>query len=387
MDVLPTSPWEPTSPALHEAYPYLVRLCATLSGDPNSAEDLAQETLLTAWRRRAQLQDPQALTPWLVAIARNICRHSLRTRRRATPYEPAGDALTGARQRLDVVDVPDPFDLAVALERDELATLLDRALALLPPDTRDALIQHYIAERPHAEIAARLGISSGTFAVRLHRGKLALRRILLTTFPDEADAYGLVPHPVGAWRKTRIWCPICGERWLVGRFADGQMQLDCIGCLGLDRSVAFRWNSPQSAATPSMRSALDHLLRDLDTTIVSVEAQPTVPCPSCGRVIPFHISDETFRGFHYLATTCSSCGREYEAGTSVGCLALAHPQGRQFWRRQRRIRVLPECEIEVSGRPALLATLQRVGGGERMAILFARDTLRVLAVDPHAAPA
>ena len=41
----------------------------------------------------------------------------------------------------------------------ELIDLLDRALALLPPETRDALVQHYVDELPQAEIARRLGAS------------------------------------------------------------------------------------------------------------------------------------------------------------------------------------------------------------------------------------
>src|SRR5262249_32768459 len=59
--------------------PRLVRLCASLAGAPSVAEDLAQETLLEAWRSLPRLADRQALAPWLSGIARNVC---LRWRRR-----------------------------------------------------------------------------------------------------------------------------------------------------------------------------------------------------------------------------------------------------------------------------------------------------------------
>ena len=62
----------------------LVRLCARLTGTFESAEDLAQETLLEAWRHLHTFhdwQDPRKFSAWLTAIARNVC---LRWQRRQT---------------------------------------------------------------------------------------------------------------------------------------------------------------------------------------------------------------------------------------------------------------------------------------------------------------
>src|SRR5215216_2232218 len=55
--------------------PRLVRLCAWFSGNPEAAEDLAQETLIAAWKSRDQLVSFDKLKPWTAAIARNICLH------------------------------------------------------------------------------------------------------------------------------------------------------------------------------------------------------------------------------------------------------------------------------------------------------------------------
>lgn len=49
----------------------LVRYCARYTGESDVAEDLAQQTLLQAWRHEQQLRDPQARRGWLLGIARN----------------------------------------------------------------------------------------------------------------------------------------------------------------------------------------------------------------------------------------------------------------------------------------------------------------------------
>ena len=55
----------------------LVHLCATITGSGEAAEDLAQETLLEAWRHLDGLRDPEKRAQWLSGIARNVCRYRL----------------------------------------------------------------------------------------------------------------------------------------------------------------------------------------------------------------------------------------------------------------------------------------------------------------------
>ncbi len=105
----------------------LVRLCAVLTGDPAAADDLAQETLLEAWRIRDRLVDPGGRRPWLDAIARNVChRWRVRTARRSA-HE------LGSDRPDDEPGAPPAHrdELGEWLEREELVELLDRALALL----------------------------------------------------------------------------------------------------------------------------------------------------------------------------------------------------------------------------------------------------------------
>ena len=159
----------------------LVRLCATVSRDREAAEDLAQETLLEAWRNLHKLHDPTGADQWLAAIARNVCRRWTRRRGRDLALLRPAEEADSRREELDV---------ELALERGELGELLDRALALLPPETRDVLVRRYVHDSSHAEIGARLGISDDAVSMRLARGKAVLRRLLASELAEEALTYG-----------------------------------------------------------------------------------------------------------------------------------------------------------------------------------------------------
>src|SRR5262245_47542020 len=265
----------------------LVRLCARLSGDRDAAEDLAQETLIEAWRHQDRLLDRQGADRWLAAIARNVCLRWARRRGRerarlAFPgYEAAGAGL----ERLPV----DDGDITIELEREEVGELLDRALALLPAEIRRVLVEKYVEETPLAEIAARLNLSAGAAAVRLHRGRLALYRVLTTDLRDELAPYGLVAPADEEWHLTRIWCPLCGQGRLVGRMnaATGDLALRCLHCLPTaDTYVACSGPCEPLRGLTSYRPALTRLMTFMDEYYRRKLVNRLAPCPTCGRATP-----------------------------------------------------------------------------------------------------
>ena len=237
----------------------LVRLCTHLTGDPCAAEDLAQETLLIAWRKRDQIFDPTGTSYWLTAIARNVCRSWVRAQ----------------HIHIDPIELDDEMpdtsaDIEVELERDEMAVLLDRALALLTPDARSLLIQHYIDEQPQTELAARLGLSDNALAVRLHRGKLSLRRVLTTYFTAEATAYGLLDGDDGGWQETRMWCNYCGQHRMLGKWERERsaMHLRCPGCGDLMQSIGpltLQFKTFKPSYTNVLAFTHDHFRRGMGT--------------------------------------------------------------------------------------------------------------------------
>lgn len=356
---------------------WLVRYCASLSGRPEQAEDLAQETLVEAWRNRHKLVDPTGRLSWLAAIARNVIQRWFRQQGRDWQHLVS----------LDDEETPldswpqEQGDFEQDLERAELATLLDRALALLPAETRLALIAHYVEELPQAEIAARLGMSAGTLAVRLHRGKLALRRLFATDLREDALAYGLGGAAAGSWRELALWCPLCGQHRLQGQInpADAHLLLRCSAC-SQKPFLNHRTRLLNGAATCGV--AFNRVLHWVDSYFPPALPSGVVPCTGCGRIAPIRrgnpLSGEIVdlgQGSMYVACTCAM-----QNTCDLPIMALASQEGRAFWRKHPRIRLLPLGEQEVGGALALRVSFVSLSDNARLDLLAARDTLQPLQI-------
>lgn len=130
------------------------------ASNPSEAEDIAQDALLRAWRRRGTLRDEGRRTEWLATIVRN---EAFRQRSRMRP-EPVA-----AVETLEGVD--DERVLAT-VERADLRAALDR----LDETDRRLLLLRYGEDLTQAAIARLLRIPEGTVKVRLHRARNKLRR-------------------------------------------------------------------------------------------------------------------------------------------------------------------------------------------------------------------
>src|SRR5262249_12719010 len=110
-----------------------------------------------------------------------------------------------------------------------------RALALLPAETRSVLIERYVLESPLADVAAHLGVHTSVAAMRLQRGKLALRHVLETNFERDLAEYHLgmpTPDHASRWHETSRWCMSCRQHHLKGSFdpVEGELWLTCPAC-------------------------------------------------------------------------------------------------------------------------------------------------------------
>ena len=147
-------------------------LALRILGDSSSAEDITMEVYLQVWRT-ASRYDPQrgTVTSWLVVLVRSRALDFLRSRkaRRADLEE-------------NVDDVPNLRDSRPTPELDSVAAgrsrIVQKAMADLAADQRDAIELAYFSGLSHSEIAEQTGLPLGTVKTRIRLGMIHLRRLL-----------------------------------------------------------------------------------------------------------------------------------------------------------------------------------------------------------------
>jgi len=141
-------------------------LSVDTGASPPDVEDLAQETLLSAWRGRDKFRGESALLTWALAIARNKAREY---RRRAAR---TSKAIAAAREleRLETAPLS-----GSSLESDELRRVVRRALATLPEEFSTVLVRRYFHGQSLRTIAEELDEPEKTIESRLYRARDLLR--------------------------------------------------------------------------------------------------------------------------------------------------------------------------------------------------------------------
>ncbi len=146
-----------------------------VGGDRADAEDVTQDTFLTALRGVREFRGDSALRTWILGIAKNKAHEKLRERGRleATPDE----ALARALGSLDAVALLDEIARA-----EETRRLVAATMAALPSHYRKALEDKYVASRSLAEMAADEGRSAKAVESTVQRARVAfaetVRRLL-----------------------------------------------------------------------------------------------------------------------------------------------------------------------------------------------------------------
>ncbi len=141
------------------------RFLRYLGCDPQTVDDLTQETLLRLWTSRNGYEPRAALRTYALTIAKNLW---------------LTDATTGRSDGLDGLALADL--LPPSPERELFAKYralrIREAIIALPPRQRIVFVLSHIEDLPYAEIGRILGIAEGTVKSRMHRAIRNLRHAL-----------------------------------------------------------------------------------------------------------------------------------------------------------------------------------------------------------------
>jgi RNA polymerase sigma-70 factor (ECF subfamily) len=150
-----------------------------LLGSPAEAEDAAQTVFLKAFQRFDDVVRSPAAAGWLKTTTRHVClNHLTRYRARWQFFSELThpDRVEGGDYADSLVS---PLSHALDLEQAEQHEQLERALRALPDHQRVPLVLFHFEELNYQEIADSLGASLGKVKTDIHRGREALKRLLV----------------------------------------------------------------------------------------------------------------------------------------------------------------------------------------------------------------
>ena len=145
-----------------------------ITGNPDDAEDVAQEAFIKAYRNLGSFRGESRFSGWLYRLCYNAAMDHIRKTR-----DPNLRSLTnddGSDAELDVSDpAPTPEESA---ERKETQRIVREAVNQLDDDKREILIMREFSGMSYTNIADALGIEEGTVKSRISRARASLAEIL-----------------------------------------------------------------------------------------------------------------------------------------------------------------------------------------------------------------
>jgi RNA polymerase sigma-70 factor (ECF subfamily) len=153
---------------LVKQYQYRVlRTIASIIGDEQAAQDLGQETFLSAWRNLAKLKEKEKFGRWLSRIAINLSKDWLRDQR---------------KHQENTVSLEENVVLPTSelrYQSDKLRQEVWDAIDELAEERREVVILHYINGYSYEEISSMLSIPTSTIVGRLQKARNQLRKEFL----------------------------------------------------------------------------------------------------------------------------------------------------------------------------------------------------------------
>lgn len=149
-----------------EHSPRVYALCVRLSGGTETeATELMQDVFIRAWRGLGKFRGESAFSSWLHRLTVNAMLESARSDKRRIA-------------RVLPMENPDNIGAATVSDSPDTRMDLEQAIARLPEGARMAFVLHEIEGYQHDEIAAQLGVATGTVKAQLHRARKLLIQAL-----------------------------------------------------------------------------------------------------------------------------------------------------------------------------------------------------------------
>jgi len=160
------------------------------------AEDILQDTFITAWRKLYTLKAPQTFSVWLQIIARNLCNDQLRKKNIAVLLDDEKD--------IEDFDTEEPEELlpSVYAERTDLQERLGRIIDRLSDVQRQAIVLYYFNELSVEEVSHVMECSKGTITTRLYLARKTIRAEIEEQEERSGEKfYGIIGIPMLPFSK------------------------------------------------------------------------------------------------------------------------------------------------------------------------------------------
>jgi RNA polymerase sigma factor (sigma-70 family) len=300
-------------------YTDVVAVAFAVTRDVAMAEDIAQETFITAWLSIDQLRDPSRVRPWLCGIARNRSKNALRRGNREVVAEGIEIESEGSA-------------LSELVDR-EACRAVGEALAALPANDREALVLYYWGEQSIADVAAGLAITEAAAQKRISRARKQLEQQILGRLDDTgrrrrgasaAAAAAIVA--VLATRTSARAAPALGKPATVGAAWLAKAALIMVGAACVT-GAAVRWRMPSSSPTSEGQSRILLATRSNGTSAAHPGTAPALPAEPLLSDSPDVRDCRHFHG----TTWCEAHHAQYvdcAAGNARACFDL----GTSLWR-------------------------------------------------------
>lgn len=188
-----TAPTDPAHAFEREALvflPEVARFALSLTRDRDEADDLVQDTYLTAYRNWHQFTPGSECRAWLFTICR---RRFYRLRERAEREEPLTDADLESVAAAAVRDAARASHLDTLFNRSDLGAAIRRAIDTLSPAFRDVVLLVDVEDHSYEAASGILGVPIGTVRSRLFRARRLLQEQLLNHARDAGFASASTP--------------------------------------------------------------------------------------------------------------------------------------------------------------------------------------------------